>query len=198
MFIVGLTGGIGSGKTTVANLFAQKDIVIIDTDLISRQLTQTGTPALLAIYDYFGEEVIHPDGSFNRTALRKIIFTDSEKKRWLEHLLHPAIRNEMNQQALQATSPYCIAVIPLLMETEKNPIINRILVVDTTEEIQLTRAQVRDQSSKESIQAILDTQINRDERLKLADDIIHNSGSIAELIPQVDQLHKNYLLLAKP
>lgn len=195
--VIGLTGGIGSGKSTVAALFAERGIAIIDTDQLARDLTQPEKEAFQSIIQQFGPEIILPTGQLDRKTLRKIVFADTNKRQWLENLLHPLIRKEMEHQIASALSPYCIAVIPLLLETKPNPIISRILVVDTTEELQMKRAQMRDQLSQTEIEAIIKTQVNREKRLAKANDVIHNDGNLEDLIPQVDQLHKLYLSLAK-
>jgi dephospho-CoA kinase len=197
MFVVGLTGGIGSGKSTVAQLFAEKNIVIIDTDQLSRYLTLPGMPAFFEIEKLFGADILNPNGTLDRTKLREIIFADDVKRRQLEQLLHPLIRAEMKLQAEAADSPYCIVVIPLLFETEPNPLIQRILVVDTTEELQLARTTLRDKNSENQITAIIKTQVSREKRLSLTHDIIHNDGILEDLAPQVNRLHKLYLSLAK-
>lgn len=193
MLVVGLTGGIGSGKSTVTALFAKKGIAIIDTDQLSRDLTQPNQPALQEIVAQFGQQILQPDGALNRAELRKIIFADEKKRRWLEELLHPLIRAEMQKIISQVQSPYCITVIPLLFETARNPLINRVLVVDAPEILQIERTMIRDHSSREAVAAILKTQVSREKRLSLADDVIVNAGSEQELIPQVDALHKFYL-----
>ncbi len=194
--VIGLTGGIGSGKSTVADLFQQKGITVIDTDLLSRKLTQPGQPALAAIRAKLGDAIIEADGSMNRAALRKLIFTDETKRRWLEDLLHPLIRAEMEKRIEQATSPYCIAVIPLLFETRPNPLIQRVLVVDAPIDLQIARTVERDHASPEAISAILKTQVDRETRLSKADDVINNQGSLEALIAQVNALHEKYLSLA--
>lgn len=197
MLVIGLTGGIGSGKTTVANLFAEKGVTIIDTDQLARDVIEPGKPALEKIIQKFGQTILLPNGSLDRTALRKHIFNHPEDREWLEKLLHPLIREEMKYQAEHSTSPYCIAVIPLLFETKPNPLIDRILVVDTTEEEQIKRAHTRDNTSPQQIKAILKSQASRNQRVSGADDIIINTGSPEELIPQVDQLHQLYLILSQ-
>lgn len=197
MLVIGLTGGIGSGKTTVAKLFAERGVTVIDTDQLARDVTQLGQPALQQIAEKFGPAILQADGSLNRTALRKAIFTDESQKIWLEKLLHPLIRTEMAKQAAAATSPYCIVVIPLLFETEPNPLINRVLVVDTLEQMQINRTQARDNVTAPEVKAILDSQVTRAKRLSLANDLIENNGSYNDLIPQVDRLHGFYSALAQ-
>ena len=197
MLVIGLTGGISSGKTTVANLFATKGITIIDTDIISRQVTEPGKTGLNEIVNKFGADIILPNNTLDRGKLRSIVFADQAKRLWLEQLLHPLIRTEMYEQIQSATSPYCIAVIPLLFETKPYSLINRILVVDATEEQQLKRATARDNISLEQINSILKTQVSRAKRLSAADDVIFNSGNLEELYSQVDKLHEFYLSLSQ-
>lgn len=197
MLIVGLTGGIGSGKTTVAKLFADHGATVIDTDQLARDVTQRGQPALQQIAEKFGAHVLMPDGSLNRSALRKIVFSDENSRLWLEALLHPLIHEEMLRQVALATSPYCIVIIPLLLETKRDPIINRILIIDTSESEQIQRTQKRDNATVDEVKAILKTQVTRAQRLKAADDVIENNRSTKDLIPQVDRLNDFYIALAK-
>ncbi len=197
MYVIGLTGGIGSGKTTVANLFAAKGITVIDTDQLARDVTQPGREALQKIAEKFGATILATDGTLNRSALRKHVFDHPEDRVWLEQLLHPLIRTEMKVQAEKATSPYCIVVIPLLFETTPNPLINRVLVIDATEEQQIQRTQARDNVARDDVTAILQTQLARQERLTKANDIIHNHGNKSELVAQVARLDDFYRGLAR-
>lgn len=192
MHTIGLTGGIGSGKSTVAALFEKCGAMIIDTDQLSRSLTQVGQPALRQIIQQFGPTIALEDGSLNRASLRKIIFSDEKHRIWLENLLHPLIRLEMQKIIKSSSAPYCIAVIPLLLETKPNPLIERILVVDTTPELQLHRTKMRDQTSYDEVMAIINTQVDRNTRLKKADDVITNNGSFEDLAMQVKQLDNFY------
>jgi dephospho-CoA kinase len=195
--VIGLTGGIGSGKSTVADLFQKLGITIIDTDQLARELVLPHTAALDAIVKKFGAAVVSESGDLNRKALRDIVFADPLARAWLEQLLHPLIRQEMARQAARATSPYCIAVIPLLFETTPNPLIRRILVVDLSEDLQIKRTSHRDQESAAKVEAILQAQVSRETRLSGADDIIYNDKNPADLIPQVEKLHKFYLSLCQ-
>jgi dephospho-CoA kinase len=193
--VVAITGGIGSGKSTVAELFAHHGVPIIDTDQISRDLTTKGSPALQAISDQFGESLLK-NGELIRKSLRQLVFADPEKRIWLEELLHPLIREEMQKQVDALTTPYCMIIIPLLFENPANPLINRILVVDTDEELQLARVAQRDLHSIIEVEAIMETQVSRQVRLDGADDIIFNTAGPEYLVPQVEKLHLAYLALA--
>ena len=191
---IGLTGGIASGKSTVAELFAQLGIDIIDADLIARQLTED--PAILTeLTEHFGAQVIK-DQSLNRSALAEIVFNDEQQRTWLNQLLHPKIRQRMLQQIANSQSPYCICVIPLLAESTQIDFLNRILVVDTPESLQLERLIARDQFTLEQAELRLDAQASRSERLAIADDVIENTGDLAELTNRVQALHRQYLKLS--
>ena len=198
MLVIGLTGGIGSGKSTVAELFKKKGVTIIDTDQLARDAIQTNQSAFKKIIEKFGSAILLKDNTLNRAELRKIVFKNPEKRLWLEQLLHPLIRAEMQRQIESATSNYCIAVIPLLIETMPNPLINRILVVDTSETQQLQRAGMRDQLSEADIAAIIKSQVSREKRLAAAEDVIHNNGTVEELMPQVEKYHQLYVSLVNP
>jgi len=196
-WVIGLTGGIASGKTTVANLFAEQGIALIDADLIARELVKPGQNALLKIVQHFGKVVLHDDGSLNRCALREIIFQNPHQRAWLDNLLHPLIRAQLNEKALQAKSPYCLLIIPLLTDRQHYPVINRVLLVDAPEHIQIQRLCERDKISLAQARAILTAQSTREARLALADDIIINEGDIAQLKSQVAELHQRYCQYAK-
>ncbi len=196
MLIIGLTGGIGSGKTTVANLFAELGVPIIDTDHIARDVTQPGTKALQEIIAHFDSSLLLPDQTLNRAVLRDRIFQDEKERKWLEALLHPLIYQKILSHLQQLSAPYCIIVIPLLFETKEkgfNTLINRVLVVDTDENTQIERITSRDHLSLTQIQNMLDAQTTREFRLVHADDVITNHGDIEELKPQVKKLHEFYL-----
>lgn len=196
MLVVGLTGGIGSGKSTVAELFKKFDINIIDTDQLARNLTEPNLPAYQKILKKFGKNIIFSNGQLNRRLLRKMIFDDNTKRNWLEKLLHPLIKKEMKKQAQDADSPYTIVVVPLLFEKKWQSLFERTLVVDVPKNVQIKRVQKRDKHSADEIKAILDTQATRAQRLKLADDIIENTGSLYDLKAKVRHLHEFYLALA--
>jgi dephospho-CoA kinase len=193
--VVGLTGGIGSGKSTVARLFANYGVPIVDTDQIARDLTEPGTPAFQTIVNQF-DKITMSNGQLNRRLLRQLIFADPEKRIWLEELLHPLIREEVLRQLALLKAPYCIVVIPLLFENPPDPIIKRVLVVDTDEELQIARVAKRDVHSVMEIEAIMATQVSRKVRLDGADDIIFNTQEPEFLMPQVEELHKSYLKIA--
>lgn len=192
MLVVGLTGGIASGKSAVADLFAELDITIIDTDIIARQLVEPGQNAYQKIVDHFGTEVVNSDGQLNRAQLRQKIFTNPDEKQWLELLLHPLIRNITAQRIQLADSNYCIVVIPLLYETWPNPLLDRVLVVDCTPELQLQRLIQRDKLSDELAHSIIAQQASRTERLSLADDIIENNDNLTVLTKIVRKMDSKF------
>lgn len=193
-FIVGLTGGIGSGKSTVATLFADNGITLVDADVVARQVVAPGSPALAAIAEHFGRTVLQADGQLNRAALRLQVFSDEAARQWLNQLLHPLIREQMQQQLAAATSPYVLWVVPLLLENGLNQDCDRVLVVDAPADTQRQRVLARDASA--DADAIMARQLSRRERLAAADDIIDNSGTPDALAEQVDVLHQRYLSLA--
>jgi len=197
MLVVGLTGGVGSGKSTVAGLFAMHDVPIIDADIVSREVTAPDKPDFASIVKHFGSEIVLPDGTLNRSQLRHLIFKDPKQRLWLEKLLHPSIRDEMQKQINETNTPYCIAVIPLLLEVEFYYFINRILVVDAPETEQIRRVMQRDHVIKSDVEAILDSQASRIDRRSKAHDIIINDGKVEDLNAQVDKLHETYTLLGK-
>ncbi|WP_299072070.1 dephospho-CoA kinase [uncultured Paraglaciecola sp.] len=195
-FVVGISGGIGSGKTTVTDLFAGYGIEVIDADVIARQVVEPGTPALKAIVAKLSESVLNDAGTLDRAKLRTLVFKDLALKDWLNQLLHPAIREQMLLQTQQAQSPYCLLSVPLLVEGGLYQEVNRVAIVDLDEQTQMQRALQRDKTNQQQIRAIMAAQATRAERLAVADDVIDNSGTPADLAPQVKQLHLNYLRLA--
>ena len=197
VFTVGITGGISCGKTTAANYFADKGVNVIDADLISRDMVKLGTPALKSIHTHFGSRVMNKDGTLHRKALRHIIFNDASQKKWLEDLLHPLIRKQIVQSIQSATSDYCILVSPLLLETGQHLLVDRILVINTTEAQQVDRTILRDRTTTTQAQAVIDAQLSPQERQKQADDLVENHGSIASLHQQLSRLHQYYLQLAR-
>ncbi len=193
---IGLTGGIASGKSTVAARFSELGIPVIDADESSRFVVAPGQPGLEAVIARFGEEVVTADHELNRRALRQIIFADPKKRRELEQILHPLIRGDMERRAMQAAGPYVILEIPLLVEGGGRDRVDRVLVVDAEEAAQLHRLMKRDGESLEGARAILAAQANRAVRLEAADDVLVNSGTVPELRHAVDGLHQRYLRLA--
>ena len=196
--IVGLTGGIGSGKSEAARLFAALGVPVVDTDAIAHEMTAAGQPALARIAAAFGEEAIAPDGSLNRAYIRKKVFSDSAAKRTLESILHPMIRAEVAARLSgNASASYQIVMVPLLFETDAyRSMIDRSLVIDCDESLQVSRAMARSQLTETEVRAIMDTQCFREQRLALADDIIDNSGSLENLEKQVREKHEKYIRLA--
>jgi dephospho-CoA kinase len=190
---IGLTGGIASGKSTVANLFAAVGVPIVDTDLLSREVVAPGSPLLRQITDHFSMQVQSGDGSLNRQELRKRIFEDPEQRKWLEALLHPAIRELTDARCEAASGPYVIVAIPLLAETGGAARFDRVLVVDCDPALQLARLMARDGSTREEAERMLAAQAPRAARLAVADDVIHNDGDIAHLRDQVEKLHRQYV-----
>lgn len=197
MLKIGLTGGIGSGKSTVAKYFAELGITIIDADKIARELVATETSTLTKIIKHFGNKVLTNRGTLDREYLRKLIFDNSKHKQWLEKLLHPLIYQEMKQRVQQAKSPYCILVIPLLLETKQEKFVDRILVVDAPKQMQINRTTKKNKMSEKEVKIIIATQANREQRLTCANDIIYNNSSLSELKQQVQQLHQKYLILSR-
>jgi len=197
-YAIGLTGGIGSGKTTVANLFATHGIAIIDTDAIAHSITAPGGAAMPAIRRDFGDAFVAPDGSLDRTRMREAVFSDNAAKARLEAITHPLIRTECERAAAEAEGPYLIFVVPLLVESGTwRERVQRILVVDCTEETQIARVMSRNRFTREQVQAIMARQASRAQRLAAADDIIDNDAQQAPLAPQVDRLHAAYLQFAR-
>jgi dephospho-CoA kinase len=194
---VGLTGGIASGKSTVASLFAELGVEIIDTDEIARELVVPGSPALAAIVERFGSEVLSQDGELDRRRLRALVFADEARRRELEAILHPPIRQEAMARAAASTAAYVILAVPLLFETGFDRLVDRRLVVDCPESQQLARLTARDGVSIEAARAMLAAQMNRAERRAAADDLIDNSGSLESTRSQVQTLHERYLGLSR-
>lgn len=196
-YIIGLTGGIGSGKTTVANVFASLGVDIIDADIIARDVVKKGSAALTSIADHFGAQFIQANGELDRALLRQKIFSNNNDKLWLNNLLHPLIREEMSSHAHASTSDYCIIVVPLLIENGLTCMVDRVLVIDVKPATQLLRTTARDTNSISQVQAIMNSQLSRETRQTHADDIINNDDcSLESLHKTVTQLHKRYLQLA--
>jgi len=195
-FRIGLTGGIGSGKTTACRLFSGLGVPVIDADQITRDLTCPGKPLLDIIACEFGRDLINDDGELNRERMRRIIFNDLNARKKLESILHPMVYSEIEQTIGEIVADYCIVSIPLLLETGNPRQFDRILVIDVPEDIQRERAARRDNTDPIAIQSIIDSQISRSERLKMADDVIQNNGDLASLERQIRQLHEKYTALA--
>ncbi len=195
--VIGLTGGIGSGKSSAAKLFAAMGACVIDTDEIAHELTQSHGAAIGAIRQNFGEDFITVEGALNREKMRSLVFSDSASRQKLEAILHPLIHMEAARNAALASSPYVIMVVPLLLETgDYREMVRRILVVDCDEQKQIVRAMARSGLSAHEIRAIMATQITRQQRLQQADDVIANDSNLAHLQQQVEALHQKYLALA--
>lgn len=195
--VVGLTGGIGSGKTAVSDAFAALGVPVIDADIVAREVVAAGSPALANIVSHFGEHILTPSGELDRAALRARVFNNETEKAWLNNLTHPAIREQMLNQIAAADYPYCILAVPLLIENKLTAMCQRVLVVDCPEALQLERAMQRDGSDEELIKNIMRAQASRTQRKQCADDIIDNSGELSAIANQVALLHKQYLALSK-
>ncbi|WP_221800224.1 dephospho-CoA kinase [Oceanobacter mangrovi] len=196
VWILGLTGGIGSGKTAASDYLQQQGIEVVDSDVIAREVVQAGQPALKQIQQQFGDEVLLANGELDRAWLRQRVFANPEERRLLEAITHPAIRQLTIERLNSARSPYVILASPLLFESGQYQLVNRSLVVDVPEEVQLLRASQRDGNSEEQIRRIMQSQLNRTDRLGKADDVVNNSRSLADLYQQLRQLHQTYLQLA--
>ena len=194
-WILGLTGGIGSGKSAAAEHFAALGVHVVDADQAARWVVEPGRPALSKIAEHFGEHVLQADGQLNRGALRALIFSEPEQRRWLEALLHPLIREEITHNLAQAQSPYAILVSPLLIESGQYTTTQRVLVIDVPQALQIQRTLKRDNTSEEQVHAILKVQATREERLRHADDVLVNDRDVPWLHEQIDQLHHFYLTL---
>ena len=195
---IGLTGGIASGKSTVTQRFAELGVPVIDADVAARNVVERGKPGLEQVVRRFGPGVLDASGNLDRAALRALIFSDSASRQALDAILHPLIRADMEQQAAMVNGPYLVMAIPLLIESGRaRDRVDRVLVVDVDEALQLKRVQARDGSSETHARAILAAQASREARLAAADDVLRNSGSVADLRQAVDRLHEKYLHLAQ-
>jgi dephospho-CoA kinase len=195
-FRVGLTGGIASGKTTVANLFAALGVTIVDTDLLAREVVAPGTALLEEIAGHFGAGILSTDGSLDRRKLRGRVFADPAERRWLEERTHPAIRELTDQRTAAAKGPYSMVAIPLLVETTGQHRFDRVLVVDCDPELQIARLMARDGITREAARSMLGAQVSREERLEVASEVIHNDGDMTGLRDQVARLHREYVSAA--
>ena len=192
--IIGLTGGIGSGKTAVSDIFEELGIGIVDADLASRVVVEKGRPSLEEIAKHFGQGILTEAGELDRAKLREIIFNSDEEKNWLESLLHPAIAKQIQEELKASSSPYTILVSPLLLETNQKDFCNKVLVVDVPVETQIERTLKRDDVSLEQVQSIIKAQISRDKRLELADEVIVNDKNLEDLQLAVSKLHQQFIL----
>lgn len=197
MLIIGITGGIGSGKTAASDYLAEKGITVVDADQVSRQIVEPGQPALEQIRAHFGNEVLQSDGRLDRARLREIVFADPEQRRALEAITHPAIGQEIRRQLEASQSPYTILVSPLLLETDQYHLVDRVLLVDVPESLQVERTAERDGVPGDQVRHIMAAQMDREERRRRADDIVVNDGSLAQLHRQLDDLHEFYLARAQ-
>ena len=196
MFVVGLTGGIGSGKTAASDYLASKGITVVDADLASRVIVQPGQPALARIAERFGADKLNADGTLNRAALRTVVFADKQALKDLEAITHPAIRDELVRQLQAAQSPYVLLVSPLLLETNQHELVDRVLLIDVPEEVQVARTAQRDQVAASQIKAIMDAQMPRQQHRDKADDIVVNDSTLDALHEALDRLHETYLASA--
>ena len=196
MLKIALTGGIGSGKTTVTDYFRKLGVPVIDADETSHEVTQAGEPAVQKISDAFGDSVLDCDGNLDRTALRNIVFADPESRKLLESILHPEIRRRMNETASRTQSPYCLFSIPLLIETDQHTSYDRILVVEASEDRRRSWIQARSDLTQNEITAILSAQVSDEQRRRAADDLLMNDGGIDDLHARIERLHQTYLALS--
>ncbi|OAI24372.1 dephospho-CoA kinase [Methylomonas koyamae] len=196
MLKIGLTGGIGCGKTTVCRLFAELGVPVVDADLIARSLVEPGQPALQAIVQAFGTEILQADGSLDRAKLRQAIFSDPEQRRRLDGIMHPLVYARIAADVAALQAAYCLIAVPLLLESKNPYAVDRILVVDCPQSAQIERVVTRDKLSAEQAQAIVASQMPRPQRLARADDVIDNSAGPEQLAEQVKSLHNSYIFLA--
>ena len=196
VFVVGLTGGIGSGKSAATAIFENLGIDIVDADEVARDVVEVGSEGLRHIAEHFGETILLEDGSLDRAALRERVFADAKEKHWLNGLLHPLIRSRMQQLISESTSPYCILSVPLLVENKLTEMCNHVVVVDCPETMQLERALKRDGSTEQTIKSIMASQATRQERVSAADDVLDNSTTLEALASQIATIHQKLLSLA--
>ena len=194
--VVLLTGGIGSGKTTVSDLFAERAVDVVDSDIAARTILLPGTVAYTAVRSRFGDGLFAADGTLDRAQLRRIVFADREQRRWLEQLTHPLIGRELKTGIERTQSPYCLLVVPLFVPGRRHPLAHRVLLVDAPEALQIQRAMARDGNSAAQVQAIMAAQATRQQRIDGADDVIVNAGDVTDLIAQIYLFDKKYRELA--
>lgn len=197
MLAIGLTGGIGSGKSEVAQLFQQLGVKVIDADRIAHQLVQPGADALVEVANAFGNTILTPEGSLDRARLGKLVFNDPDKKRRLESIIHPRVRKKIRLYKDEyKAEPYIVVVIPLLLESAQRDLVDRVLVVNATEPVRIQRVQLRDGRSEQQIRSIIQSQADDAVRKAAADDTLDNVGTIDDLPPLVQKLHQQYMSLA--
>jgi dephospho-CoA kinase len=196
MKIAGLTGGIGSGKSTVARLFGELGVHWVDADDVAREVVEPGTPALERIAKHFGEQILTSEGTLDRAQLRGIVFEEPEERVWLESLLHPIIRDELIRQLNPENYqlPYVLLVSPLLLETDQHELVDRIFVIDVPKDVQLERTMARDTNSREQVERIIAAQMSREDRLARADEVIDNDRPLDDVTRQVRELHERLLV----
>lgn len=196
MAVIGLTGGIGSGKSTVARMFGALGVHWVDADDVARQVVEPGTPALDRIAEHFGADILQADGSLDRARLRTIVFEQPEQRAWLEGLLHPVIREELIRQLHPAdyALPYVLLVSPLLLETDQHRLADKVVVVDVPVEVQLSRTMARDDNDKAQVERIIAAQMPREKRLQKADEVVDNSEVLSDVERQVGELHKKFMV----
>ena len=195
-YVVGITGGIGSGKSAVTDYLETKGINVVDADKVARVVVEPGTSGLVAIAEHFGQEILLPDGGLDRAALRKLVFDNPDERKVLEGITHPRIREEIARQLNEASSPYVVLASPLLLESGQNSFADYVVVVDVPESVQLSRTMARDDNSEQLVKSIMAAQLNRETRLSRADTSISNDGTLEELYARVDDLHESLLARA--
>ena len=195
--VVGITGGIGSGKSAVTRRLEQHGITVVDADVVARIVVEPGKPALTQIAEHFGADILQADGTLDRAALRARVFQDEAERRWLERLTHPLIGQEIVDQISASRSPYTVLSSPLLLDTSQKALVECVVVVDVPEALQIARTAQRDNNDEAQVKRIMAAQLSREARLALADIVIDNSGSLEDLELQVDELHKEFLLRAE-
>ena len=191
--VIGITGGIGSGKSAVTQRLETHGITVVDADVVARQVVEPGRPALEAVNARFGAGILNPDGSLDRAALRKIVFENPTEREWLEGITHPAIREEITHQLAGATSPYVVLSSPLLLEAGQSDFADYVVVVDVPEAVQIMRTRARDNNDEALVRKIMAAQLPRDERIARGDEVINNEGSLEDLHQRVDALHQRLL-----
>lgn len=196
MAVIGLTGGIGSGKSTVARMFGALGVHWVDADDVARQVVEPGTPALARIAEHFGADILQADGSLDRARLRTIVFEQPEERAWLEGLLHPVIREDLIRQLHPAdySLPYVLLVSPLLLETDQHQLAEKVVVVDVPVEVQLSRTMARDDNDRAQVERIIAAQMPREKRLQKADEVVDNNKELSDVERQVGELHKKFMV----